>query len=366
MEEEFLAAADRIEIRFHADFSELDFEITRYFVDNNLIECATIGGRCMKRIVVVTVMLCSYTIVLFGQAHYKQNFLTAFGKQPVVKTCEEAYSILTKKGKEFNAFAAMKDDLAKSTEELAALQNSLAMSANATSAPAMNAEDAKKLQDQLQKMTDAERQQWAMQNASKLMAPQTVHANKDMDNQTVMDAVEYVADRNAQNQPVTTFFTESTSQFTEIEAKYHSQIESLVKKFQAASGTNYDPSVLTNAYIFGEASEEEIARYDRALKTFNNDVLPIYNNEMKDKLNWLQQQEKTMVQNDNTTEEKIAQTHYGDDAQEPFCRQTLIMGHMNVLNRVTPSIAMYEDVLYAYADKYAAITKSIPAKKMEN
>jgi len=41
-------------------------------------------------------------------------------------------------------------------------------------------------------MTQAEKVQWAMQNATKFMPSTGAHVNKDMDNKKVNDAVEYI------------------------------------------------------------------------------------------------------------------------------------------------------------------------------
>ncbi|MGD0035889.1 MAG: hypothetical protein ABSC53_01170 [Bacteroidota bacterium] len=310
----------------------------------------------MKNIVIVVLALCCYALSLDAQVQYKQNFLLAFSKQPDIKDCKAAYSFMCCKDDICATFNATKATLAKAFEELNAMQLSLNSSMMPSSVPMMNAEDAKKLSEQLEKMTEEEKQQWALQNAKNYMPSTTVHANKDMDNQPVTDAVKCVTDQQAKDIQNINASTDYRTQLSTIEKKYESKKEEAVNKFQSVTGTTYNPSSPV-PYLTGESSDVENARFDKAIEEYKKTVLPIYNSEMKEKLNNVLQAEQGLVRTYTQVEEKIALTNYGDDAQEPTNKMHLITTHMSVLQNVRMNIDIFEEVLSDYASQYAALMK---------
>ncbi len=310
----------------------------------------------MKNIVIIVLALCFYAISLDAQVQYKQNFLLAFSKQPDIKDCETAYSFMCCKDDICATFNATKATLAKAFEELNAMQLALNSSMMPSSAPVLNAEDAKKLSEQLEKMTEEEKQQWALQNAKNYMPSMTAHANKDMDNQPVNDAVKYVTDQQAKDIQNINASTDYRTKLSTIENKYKSKKEEAVKKFQSVTGTAYNPSS-SIPYLTGESSDVENARFDKAVEEYKKTVLPVYNNEIKEKLNNVLQAEQGLLQTYTQVEEKIALTNYGDDAQESSNKMHLITTHMSVLQNVRMNIDIFEEVLSDYAGQYAALMK---------
>ena len=153
----------------------------------------------MKKIVVITLALCCYTLSLDAQVQYKQNFLLALSKQPDIKNCEAAYTFLCCKNDICAVFNATKATLTKAQEELSAIQLATGNAAMSPATSTMNAEDAKKLSEKLDKMTEEEKQQWATQNAQNYMPSTTAHVNKDIDNQPVTEAVKCVTDQQAKD-----------------------------------------------------------------------------------------------------------------------------------------------------------------------
>jgi hypothetical protein len=153
----------------------------------------------VKNIILVILALCCSAISLYAQIEYKQNFLLAFSKQPDIKDCEVAYFFVRCKDDKCAVFNATKAALTKAYEELTNIQVALNNAIISPSTPMMTAEDGKKLEQQLEKMTPEEKQRWAMQNAKNFMPPTAVHANKDMDNQPVNDAVTCVTDQQAKD-----------------------------------------------------------------------------------------------------------------------------------------------------------------------
>jgi hypothetical protein len=85
---------------------------------------------------------------------------------------------------------------------------------------------------------------------------------------------------------------------------------------------------------------------------------------MKEKLNFILQVEKDLVTTYTLVEEKIASTHYADDAQEPSNKLHLIVAHINVLNKVNTVIESFGAILSDYADQYAAVMKLEPVKEV--
>jgi hypothetical protein len=318
----------------------------------------------MKKTFLSLLLLISQAIALYGQDHYRQDFLSALSKLPDMKTCEAAYSFVACKNHSCDVYAATKADLTKAHNELVALQiaNNAAITGN-TSAPMMNPEEAKKLQEKLKTMTPEERKQWAMQNAQSMMPTGNVHASRDMNSPQVTEAVRVVTERMEKDMQDIAKPTDYSSQFAAIEAKFKPQKNEAIKKFQTAARTTDDPS--TGRGGLGEASDEEIARYDKAFELFKKTVVPIYSNEMIEKLRCVIQTDQSLVKKYKPIEEQIALTHYIDDAKEPSNRGHLIMGHMNVLQTLRRNMDFYEDILFQYASQYATLMGLDPVKKLE-
>lgn len=319
----------------------------------------------MKRICLGFLLIIGQAITLYGQDHYRQDFLKALSTLPDLKTCEAAYGFIACKNHSCDVYTQTKADLTKANNELIALENATSGSMGYAPGPMMNPEEAKKMQEKLKEMTPEERKQWAMQmqNSQNGMAAGNPHANKDLNNQQVMDAVRIVTDQKNRDARDTTTPADYSSQYMAIEAKFGTHKADVLKKFQAASGTTNDPS--SNAhYDIGEtARDEQAARYDRALETYKKNMLPIYDSEMLEKLRCVIQTKQSLIQKYTPIEQQIALTHYTDDAKEPINKLNLIMGHLNVLQKVTQDMHSYEDVLSQYAGQYAKLMGLDPAKK---
>lgn len=302
---------------------------------------------------------------LQGQTEYKQNFLTVFDKQPEIKTCEAAYQFMICKDNVCTGFNIARESLAKASEQLALMQNSVGQSALSPATPAMTPEDAKKLSEKLKGMSKAERQKWAMENPNSFSPQAGAHVNQDMNNRPVNEAVKCVTDQQENDLQAKNLFIDFTAQFRLIEEKYKSQKDDALKKFQAASGTTYDPSS-SFTYAFGEASDSEVAKFNKAIEAYRATMLPIENNEMREKLDTVEQAERRLVLIYGAVEEKIALTHYAGDAREPANKLQLIGGHSNVLRKVQSTIEEYKRILSEYADRYAALMKLQSVKEAGN
>jgi hypothetical protein len=301
--------------------------------------------------------------VLDAQVEYKQNFLSAFGKQPDITDCEAAYTFLCCDNGRCAVFTAAKASLMKSYEELTALQLTANNSAMPSSVPTMSADDGKTLAEKLKKMTKEEKKQWAMQNAKNFMPAAAMHVNRDMDNQPVNEAVKCVTDRQAKDLQQINALSDFGKQLHAIEIKYVPQKEEALKEFKTVTHTDYDPAS-PSPYIFGEASDEQIAGFNKAVGVYQKAVLPIYNSEMKEKLKYVLQAEKDLGATYSPVEEKIALTNYADDAQEPSNKMHLIMGHMNVLQQVKTKIGTFETIISDFADRYSALMKIKSVKEV--
>lgn len=319
----------------------------------------------MRKIVVVALAMFSYVSSMHCQMEYKQNFLLAFNKQPDIKTCEAAYNFMICKDSACAAFKAMKDALAKASEELTNLQTATGNAAISPAAPTMSPEDAQKLSEKLESMTEEEKQQWAMENAKNYSPSANVHANKDRNNKVVSEAVKCVTDQQANYLQEGAFMLDFTPQLKAIEEKYKSKKDEALKKFQTASGTTYDPSS-SYPYVTGEMSSEEDVRFNKAIEEYKRTVVPIYNSEMKEKLDSVLHAEQRIVPIYNPIEEKIASTHYADDAQEPVNKMQLFTGHSSILRKVQRNIEVYGEILSNYADWYAALMKIKSVKEDNN
>lgn len=319
----------------------------------------------MRKIAVVVLAMFMYVGLLHCQMEYKQNFLLVFNKQPDIKTSEAAYNFLTCKANACVDFNAMKATLTKAFEELSTMQSTVGNAAISPSTPMMSQEEAAKLSEKLKNMTEEEKRQWAMQNARNYTPSAGAHVNRDMNNQPVNDAVKCVTDQQANDLQARNFMIDFTPQFKEIEDTYKPKKDAALKKFQTTTGTTYDPSS-SFPYGIGEASEREIAKFNKEVEEYKTTVLPIYNNEMKQKLDSVIQSEQRLVPIYGTVEEKIALTHYADDAREPVNKMHLIGGHLNVLQKVQRHIEVYEGILSDYAEWYAALMKIKSVKEVNN
>jgi hypothetical protein len=318
----------------------------------------------MRKIAGTALALCCYAMSLFAQVEYKQNFLLVFSKQPEIKNCEAAYTFLCCKNDVCAVFDTTKATLAKAYEELTAIQLATSNAAMSPATPMMSAEDGKILSEKLKKMTKEEKKQWAMQNAQNYMPSTAAHVNKDIDNQPVTEAVKCVTDQQAKDLKSMNLTTDYTVQFSTVEQKYKPKIEEALKKFQTVTRTEYSPSS-PGPYILGECSDEEVARFNKAVEEYKKTVLPIYNSEMNEKINLVMQAEQGLVPTYTLVEEKLASTDYSDDAQEPVNKLHLIMAHLNVLQKVRTNMEIFAEVLSQYADQYAALMK-IPSVKEVN
>jgi hypothetical protein len=317
----------------------------------------------MKKIVIIVLALSCFAVLLDAQVAYKQNFLLSFSKQPDIKTCEAAYSFACCNNDVCAAFLATKAALMKALEELTAVQVALNNATVSSSAPAITAEDGKKLAAQLKNMTPEEKQRWAMQNAKNFMPKAALHVNKDMDNQPVTDAVKCVTDQQAKDLQNFNALNELRMKIGAIEKKYESKKEEAVKTFQSVTGTLYDPSS-TIVYAVGEMSDAEGAKFEKAVGEYRKTILPLYNSELSDKLMCVRQAEQELVSTYMPIEEKIASTNYADQAQENSNKMHLIMGHMNVLQKVKTTIDMFDEIFSRAADQYAALMKAVPVKEL--
>ena len=319
----------------------------------------------MKTTCLSFLLIISQVIVLYGQDHYRQNFLSALSKLPDIKTCEAAYSFTACKNHSCDVYTATRVELSKALKELVALKlkNDGAISGG-TAAAMMNPEEAKKLQEKLEKMTDEEKQQWAMQNAQRMMAGANVHANRDMNNQQVTEAVRIVTEQDQKDMKDidVTKASDYSSPFMVIEAKFKPQKDEAVKKFQTTTHTTDDPSAFR---AFGEGSAEEIAKYEKAVEAFKKTAVPIYDREMMEKLGYIVQKNQSLTKKYKPIEEQIALTHYSDDAKEPSNKGFLITGHSGVLQNVTRNMDSYENVLFQYASQYAKMMGLEPVKELK-
>ena len=317
----------------------------------------------MKKVVIVALVFFCCPGVLDAQVEYKQNFLSAFRKQPDIKDCEAAYIFLCCDNDICAVFNTTKTSLIKSYEELTALQLTAGNSAMPSSTPTVSADDGKALAEKLKKMTKEEKMRWAMQNAKNFMPSAAMHANRDMDNEPVNDAVKCITDRQAKDMQQINALSEFGKKLDAIEKKYASKKDEARNDFKAATNTEYDPAS-PSPYIFGEASDEQIAGFNKAVGVYQKAMLPMYNSEMKEKLNSVLQAEKDLVAAYSPIEEKIALTNYTDDAQEPSNKMHLIMGHMNVLQQVKTKIDTFEAIISDFAGQYSALMKIKSVKEV--
>jgi len=293
-----------------------------------------------------------------GQDAYKQNFLNLLKSLPDIQTCEDSYKLLKCADNSCLNYKAAKSDLEKAQADLIAAQLASNASIASASQPAtMTPDQAKELKAKLDKMSPAEKQKWTMQYAQNVMGASTVHVNKNIDNTVVNDAVEYVTNLQAEDLNEMLKPVDVSSTFMTIEEKYLSQKNSILKIFQTASGVSYDPST-TSPYVFGETSDAQIAKFNKALLEYKKSIKTVYNAELKDKLDYLRSLTQKLTEKFSLTEEKIVATHYAEDAKETVNKSHLFMAHKMVLGRIMEHFGNYQVLLQYYANKYADLEKT--------
>ena len=184
-----------------------------------------------------------------------------------------------------------------------------------------------------------------------------------MDNQPVNEAVKCVTDQ--QRAEINNFnaMAEVERQLNLIENIYAPKREEALKKFKSATKSDYNPSS-PFPYSMGEASDTQIAQFDKAVEEYKKTVLPLIKSEMMEKIKYVLETEKGLVSTYTPIEEKIGLTNYADDAQEPSNKMHLLMGHMNVLQKVKTMIDSFESIMSEYADQYSALMKIKSVKEV--
>lgn len=318
----------------------------------------------MKKLSLLFWLVLSQLYLLNAQNSYKQNFLDLFKKLPEIKTCETGYAFFKCADNSCNSYKTAKATLSRALDELTNVQ--LALNTAVTSnvkAPSITAEDAEALAEKLEKMSDEEKQQWAMQNAHLYMNPVSTHVNQDANNIVVNDAVEYITERQREDMKDALIYVDVPAQFIKIEEKFQLQKRTILKTFNNASGIeDYDPSS-GSPYIFGEATDAEVERFDKALLEFKKNIIPVYNAELNDKLVYLKSLADGLIKKYTVTEEKVASTRYADDAEENVNKTHIIIAHQAVLKEVIENFGYYEDVLLEYANKFASLQNIDPVDK---
>jgi len=307
----------------------------------------------MKKTGLLFVMALSQFCLLYGQDAYKQNFLNLFKSLPEIKTCEDSYNFTRCADNSCNAYKASGESMTASLKDL--MYAMIAANNSITAASPMGnmtPDQAKALSEKMKKMTPAEKQQWAMQYAQGMMnnAP-AAHVNRDIDNTVVNEAVEYITGRLEEEMKVLPNPMEVPDYLMTIENKYQPQKEALLKTFQTVSGVNHDPAS-SSPYVFGEASDAQIARYNKDLSDWKKKITEVYNAEMKEKLGYVLTKTRDLVTNYNTTEEKIGATHYGDDAMETVNKSLLFNAHKAVLEKVMGLYNNFDSILKDYSARY--------------
>lgn len=320
----------------------------------------------MKKSFVIIIVVLGQFCLLFGQNGYKQNFLNLFNKIPEIKSCEAGYNFFVCKNNSCNEFKAAKASMDEASKDITAVQLTTgnAMTSSAQPVTSMTKEQADDMSKKLDKMTDAEKQQWAMQNAQAMMNPGAAHANQDVDNTAVNDAVACATKQQQEDMKDAMKPNDLSAQLKKIEDKYQSQKNIVLKTLQDATGDKN--LTLENWHTGGGiATDAEIAKEEKAMNDFRKNIIPVYNAELSEKLAYLKTLNQNLVAKYTTLEEKVAATHYGDDAEENVNKTHLYMAHQVVLNKVMENFGNFEDVLLQYANKYADLQKMSQAKGFE-
>ncbi len=311
----------------------------------------------MKKSIVVAILFLGQIFIVHGQGTYKQNLLDFLKVLPNIKTCGGSYDFLKGKDNVNGNYIMAKSNLEKAFNELtsamSATSNAMTSNVQTTS---MSQADADALSAKLDKMTPEEKQQWAMQNAMNMVNPSAVHENQDAGNAAVNDAVDYINKQQQEDIKEITKPVNIPAQYESIEDKHKSQKDAALKDFRDASGTDYDPSS-PNPYVTGESSKEEAAKFDQAYNNYKNEMIPVLNAELGEKITYLSTLAQDLISKYSTMEIKVAATHYGDDAQENMNKNLLFSAQQTVLGKVSQVFDEYDKVLVDYANKYADIQK---------
>lgn len=313
----------------------------------------------MKSITVLLASLICFSAAC-AQDHYRVDFLTFFKQAPSASDLEAAYRFTACKDNSCKDFTSAKTVLESALKELGNLQAAASMSALPAAKPTMTPEEAKKMTEKLKSMSKEEKLKWAMENANSAML--TGRVNRDIDNPVVTDAVKYVSDEQSKEGFDLGAVTRTDSVFRTVDEKYRPGRDALLKTFQKESGIQYDP-ISSSPYIFGEASEKQVQKFERALAAYKKEIIPVLNSEMNEKTAWLSKQKQMLTERYRITEEKIATTHYFDDAKETVNRTQLILAHTKVLRNVIEIMGSYQKVLQEYSKLYTSILKIEDGKK---
>jgi hypothetical protein len=277
-------------------------------------------GRTMKKLSLFLLFLFFFKSGASAQDSYKQNVLPYLGKIPQASTCEAAYAFATCKSASCAAYKESISALAHAKNDLTMEQTRLTQASTPNSTAGMTKEELKAKRDELKKMTKEEKMAWAMKNAGALSAGPNPHVNAD--GSGIMDACKILADQEERDIKEFSMANDCALHFGSIEAAYKPHKQSLVKKFQDASQTQHDP-LSFSVYVMGEASEAQVARFDRALAEFRKAIVPLLNKEMNEKLACINQKREMIIKKYTRVEEAIASTHFADDAKEPVNKQCL-------------------------------------------
>lgn len=314
----------------------------------------------MKKSIVCTILVISQFCLVQAQNTYKQNLLDFMKVLPDLKTCGGSYDFLTGKGN--TNYKATKSNLEKAFNELtsamSATSNAMTSNVQTTS---MSQSDADAMSAKLDKMTPEEKQQWAMQNAMNMMNPSAVHANQDAGNVAVNDAVDYINKQQQEELKEITKPTDIPAQYQSIEDRFKLQKDAALKNFRDATGTDYDP-LSPNLYVTGESSKEAAAKFDQAYNNYKDEIIPVLNAEMSDKITYLNSLAQNVKSKNSLLEIKVAATHYGDDAQENMNKNLILTAQQTILGKVSQIFDEYEKVLVDYANKYADLQKIAEVK----
>jgi hypothetical protein len=304
-----------------------------------------------------TIPLFLFLLLLCGsgapaQEAYKQNFLSYLAKIPQVTTVEAAYSFETCKSASCASYKESMAALGHAKKDLTMEQVRLNQASTPNPTAGMSKEELKAMRDELKKMSKEEKMAWAMKNAGALSAGANPHVNAD--GSGIMDACKILADQEERDIKGMSMANDCALHFGTLEAAYTPRKQALVKKFQEASQTEHNP-LASSVYVMGEASEAQVARFDRALADFKKAIVPLLNKEMGEKLACITQKRETIIKNYTRVEEAIASTHFADDAKEPVNKQRLLQSHAGVLGNVMINLAGVEGICHDYAVVYGRI-----------
>jgi hypothetical protein len=320
----------------------------------------------MKKSSLILICLCSQLYFVNGQNNYKQNILDLLKKYPEIKSCDNSYSFFNCKDNSCNNYKSAKLTLNSAIKDIANAQ--VAMNSSLTggqTGTAMNQEDGAALQEKLSKMSDAEKQQWAMQNAGNFMNATNMRPNQDMDNTVVNDALDIVRKQQQEDMKIAAVPNNLPENFNQIDKKYKPQTDALLKTFQAASGTNYDP-MWQSSYVFGETSQQDVDRFNKALAEYMKNIYPLLNAEINEKMVCVKNSNQDLVTRYKIVEEKIAATLYGDDALEAVNKNSLLQMQQTIINKVFENFEIFETMILTYANTYAALQKIAEVKGFED